>query len=80
MLRKQLELQHDAKTPRAPTWIFRKRACWALCAVVLQIIGGIFGALMVAGLVPRAYTGMGDGAPGEAQHRQQHCSFGGRKT
>jgi glycerol uptake facilitator-like aquaporin len=33
-------------------------------AASLQFSGAIFGALLVAGLVPGAYVGMGDGAPG----------------
>ncbi|KAF6256244.1 aquaporin-like protein [Scenedesmus sp. NREL 46B-D3] len=32
--------------------------------VILQFSGAIFGALLVAGLVPGVYVGMGDGAPG----------------
>jgi glycerol uptake facilitator-like aquaporin len=33
-------------------------------AIALQIVGAIFGALLVAGLVPGVSVGMGDGAPG----------------
>lgn len=36
-----------------------------LCAV--QIVGGIFGSLMVSALMPKAYIGMGDGGPGKLQ-------------
>lgn len=32
---------------------------------LVQIVGGIFGALMVSGLMPKTYPGMGDGAPGK---------------
>eukprot|EP00878_Enallax_costatus_P000143 GHUV01000186.1.p1 GENE.GHUV01000186.1~~GHUV01000186.1.p1 ORF type:complete len:303 (+),score=50.80 GHUV01000186.1:123-1031(+) len=32
--------------------------------IILQICGAIFGALLVAGLIPDTYVGMGDGAPG----------------
>jgi hypothetical protein len=41
--------------------------CWVICATsltCLQFSGAIFGALLVAGLVPGVSVGMGDGAPG----------------
>jgi glycerol uptake facilitator-like aquaporin len=33
--------------------------------IALQIVGAIFGALLVSGLMPKTHIGMGDGAPGE---------------
>jgi len=33
--------------------------------IALQIAGAILGSLLVAGLIPDTYVGMGDGAPGE---------------
>jgi glycerol uptake facilitator-like aquaporin len=35
-----------------------------ITTVVLQIVGAIFGALLVAALIPGASVSMGDGAPG----------------
>lgn len=39
-------------------------ACLHAC-VLLQIVGAILGALLVAGLMPNTSVGMGDAAPGE---------------
>jgi hypothetical protein len=36
-----------------------------MCWLPAQIVGAIFGALMVSGLMPNTHIGMGDGAPGE---------------
>lgn len=36
------------------------------CLMPVQIIGAIFGALLVSGLMPKTHVGMGDGAPGKA--------------
>jgi hypothetical protein len=36
--------------------------------IALQIVGAIFGALLVAGLMPKTHIGMGDGAPGGKGH------------
>jgi hypothetical protein len=37
----------------------------SLIYIALQICGSIVGALLVVGLMPNTYVGMGDGAPGE---------------
>jgi glycerol uptake facilitator-like aquaporin len=51
--------------PALQTWRQNThRQLTIITSVSLQIIGAIFGALLVAGLIPEAHIGMGDGAPG----------------
>jgi glycerol uptake facilitator-like aquaporin len=39
---------------------------WHFIALsIVQIVGAIFGALLVSGLMPKTHIGMGDGAPGD---------------
>lgn len=49
----------------------------SLIYIALQICGAMVGALLVVGLMPKTYIGMGDGAPGELQDalttRQAEC-------
>jgi hypothetical protein len=44
------------------------------CTAAAQIVGAMFGALLVAGLVPNTSVGMGDGAPGGQGGRTKSLS------
>jgi hypothetical protein len=60
--------------------VYEQKMCVCVCVCVcvsvrtdcvltfdyaVQIVGGIFGSLMVSALMPKAYIGMGDGGPGK---------------